>query len=98
MDNPAYIGIRQKDYYYVVSTMMEFKPMSEKESAGIAIVQSNEYHMRYEYIKKQGRDVLQIVECKNGEDILIDEIQIDSSRLYLKLVCNGQRLAFHYGH
>ena len=96
LDNPAYIGIRQKDYYYVVSTMMEFKPMDEKESAGIAIVQSNEYHMRYEYIKKQGKDVLQIVECKNGEDILIDEVQIDSSRLYLKLACNGQKLAFHY--
>lgn len=97
LDNPAYIGIRQKDYYYVVSTMMEFKPMDEKESAGIAIVQSNEYHMRYEYIKKQGKDVLQIVECKNGEDILIDEVQIDLSRLYLKLACNGQKLDFYYG-
>jgi len=96
IDNPAYIGIRQKDYHYVVSTMMEFNPMADKESAGIAIVQSNKYHMRYEYIKKHGKDLLQIVECKDGEDILIDEIQIDSSRLYLKLACNGQKLAFYY--
>ncbi len=97
LDNPAYIGIRQKDYYYVVSTMMEFKPMAERESAGVAIVQNNKYHIRYEYIRKHGNNVLQIVECSNGEDILIHEIQISLSRLYLKLVSKGQKLSFYYG-
>ncbi|MDR3597271.1 glycoside hydrolase family 43 protein [Clostridium sp.] len=97
LDNPAYIGIRQKDYHYIATTMMEFKPNHENESAGIAIVQSNEYHMRYEYTKKNGKEVLQVVECMEGKDILISEIEIDASRLYLKIVSKGQRLDFYYG-
>lgn len=97
LDNPAYIGVRQKDHCYVASTMMEFKPKDEKESAGIAIVQNDKYHIKYEYTKKQGKDVLQIVECNNGNDILIDEIKITSNKLYLKVVSSGQKLAFYYG-
>ena len=97
LDNPAYIGIRQKDYHYIATTMMEFKPEYENESAGIAIVQSNKYHMRYEYTKKNGKEVLQVIECNNGEDILINEVKINASRLYLKIVSKGQRLDFYYG-
>lgn len=96
-DNPAYIGVRQKDYNYVTSTMMEFKPDCENESAGIAIVQSNEYNMRYEYTMKDGKEVLQIVECKQGKDILIKKLEINTRRLYLKIVSRGQRLDFYYG-
>lgn len=98
LDNPAYIAIRQKDYHYCVSTMLEFNPINESESAGIAIVQSNEYHMRYEYTKKNGKKVLQIVECNNSKDILINEVQIDSNRLYLKMVSKGQKLDCYYGN
>lgn len=97
LDNPAYIGIRQKDYHYIVSTMMEFNPVNENESAGISIVQSNEYHMRYEYTKKNGKKVLQITECNNSKDILINEVEITSAKLYLKMVSKGQKLDFYYG-
>jgi alpha-N-arabinofuranosidase len=97
LDNPAYIGIRQKDYNYIASTMMEFRPDYEDESAGIAIVQSNEYHMRYEYTKKNGREILQVVECINGTNIFINEVEISARRLYLKIVSKGQKLDFYYG-
>lgn len=98
LDNPAYIGIRQKDYYYMVSTMMEFNPVNEKESAGIAVVQSNEYHMRYECIKDKEKNILQIVECIKGEDVLISKEEICTGKLYLKIVSNGQNLTFYYGN
>lgn len=98
LDNPAYVGIRQKDYHYSVSTMMEFKPSNENESAGIAIVQSNEYHIRYEKTERNGKEVLQIIECNNGKDTLINEIEINSSKLYLKIVSKGQNLNFYYGN
>lgn len=98
LDNPSYIGIRQKEYFYVVSTMMEFNPVNENESAGIAIVQSNEYHMRYEYILKNGKKVLQIIECNNSKDILIKEVEINSAKLYLKMVSKGQKLDLYYGN
>lgn len=97
LDNPAYVAIRQKDHNYILSTMMDFKPISESESAGIAIVQSNDYHIRYEYTKNKGKNVLQITECNNGKDILIDELEVNSNRLYLKLVSKGQNLTFYYG-
>jgi alpha-N-arabinofuranosidase len=98
LDNPAYVGIRQEEYYYSVATMMEFESSKENESAGIAIVQSNEYHIRYEYTKKNGKDVLEIIECTNGQDTLINEIEIMSSKLYLKVVSKGQKLDFYYGN
>ncbi|WP_297424118.1 glycoside hydrolase family 43 protein [Clostridium sp.] len=97
LDNPAYIGIRQKEYHYIVSTMMEFNPNNENESAGIAIVQSNEYHIRYECTQRNGREVLQIIECNNGKDILINEVEINSSKLCLKMVSKGQKLDLYYG-
>lgn len=97
IDNPAYIGIRQEEYYYSVSTMMEFKPNSEKEWAGIAIVQSNEYHISYGYTMKNGKYFLEIIECINGKDTFINEIEINCKKLYLKVVGKGQKLDFYYG-
>lgn len=37
------------------------------------------------------------MECKQGKDILISEVEISASRLYLKIVSRGQRLDFYYG-
>lgn len=41
---------------------------------------------------------MQIVECNNGKDTLINEIEMNSSKLYLKIVSKGQNLNFYYGN
>ena len=53
--------------------------------------------LRYGYTMKNGKCFLEIIECINGKDTFINEIEIDCKKLYLKLACNGQKLAFYYG-
>ena len=38
------------------------------------------------------------MECNNGKDILINEIEINCSRIYLKVVSKRQKLDFYYGY
>jgi alpha-N-arabinofuranosidase len=54
--------------------------------------------MRYECIKDKGKNILQIVECIKGEDVLISKEEICPGKLYLKIVSNGQNLTFYYGN
>lgn len=55
----SYLGIRQKDYSFLVSTGVEFKPQGE-QSAGLVYYQNHENHLRME-IKK----------CPNGRRFIV---------------------------
>ncbi|HCW54645.1 MAG TPA: glycoside hydrolase 43 family protein [Clostridium sp.] len=94
--SPSYLGIRQDSYDYILSTMMEFEPKSNNESAGLAILQSNEYHLRYEYIKENDENILRVVSVKDSKDEIMAQINIASDRLFLKVIGRNQKLNFYY--
>lgn len=98
LDNPAYIALRQKSYNYIASTAMDFTPNSQNECAGIAVVQSNEYYMTYEYTKKEEKYVLRIIEKNKEKSIILNEVEIKNKRLYLKIQCKDSLLTFYYGY
>ena len=96
LDNPAYVCVRQEEDNYLVSTMMEFNPENEYESAGLAVVQNNLYNLRYEYSINNGKNVLRVVKCNKGSNELIEEINLDCERLFLKIISRNKKLDFYY--
>lgn len=94
--NPSYLGIRQQHHNYMVETMMEFVPKDNEESAGLAIVQSDEYHIRYEYTMELGKKVIKIVSCEAGMNKILKKVEVDAERIYLKIMCKNQKLFFYY--
>ena len=96
LDNPAYIGVRQEEDNYLTSTMMEFNPSNENESAGLAIVQNNNYNLIYEYSVEDNKKVLRIIECKNGKNSLLKKIYLEAERLFLKIISRNKKLNFYY--
>ena len=96
LDNPAYIGIRQEEDNYLVSTMMEFNPKNEYESAGLAIVQSNNYNLTYEYSIENNKKTLRIIKCYNGESKLVKQTNVNCERLFLKIISRNKKLDFYY--
>lgn len=98
LDNPAYIALRQKSYDFVVSTAMDFTPNSKHECAGIAIVQSNENYMTYEYTKNEDKYVLRVTENNKDNLKIINEIEVENKRIYLKIQCKKSLVTFYYSY
>ncbi|MDV4151041.1 glycoside hydrolase family 43 protein [Clostridium sp. AL.422] len=96
LDNPAYIGVRQEDDNYLVSTMMEFNPKNEYESAGLAIIQNNLYNLTYECSMENNNKTLKVVKCYNGEYKLVRQTNIDCERVFLKIISRNKKLDFYY--
>ncbi|NLG03306.1 MAG: glycoside hydrolase family 43 protein [Clostridia bacterium] len=66
---PAYIGVRQYGYDYSVDTAFSFTPVNEKEAAGLAILQSNQYHLCIECVKKGDTWICQVLHVKAESNI-----------------------------
>ncbi|WP_010282058.1 glycoside hydrolase family 43 protein [Bacillus timonensis] len=97
LGNPSFVGRRQQHINFMASTVMEFTPKKDNESAGIVLLQSNEYHFSFLYSKVADKKVIRLVRCAGGENKVIKEMPIDASTLYLKVEAHGQDYNFYYG-
>lgn len=91
--SPAYVGIRQRSQDYQAQVRMEFKP-EEGEEAGLCVLQSNEYHVRFVEMKKQERIVVQVIFCEKGKDHILMEREIAGDSCTLRIINRGQRAKF----
>lgn len=78
--NSSYLGIRQKDYCFVVSTGVEFEPRNA-ESAGLVYYQNHENHLRMEIKKGAGGRIFTVTAHIHGEDEVISETGIGADGL-----------------
>ncbi len=109
--NPSFIGRRQQHAYCYAMTAINFLPVSENESAGIAAFQNS---IHFYYLCKTLRDkkeILQLVKGKDQSNInagmnrndnteLIKEIILDKNeankKLFLKIEAAGSKYSFFY--
>lgn len=100
---PTFVGVRQCHYNYTASTMMEFAPLNESESAGLTIYQNDLYHIKFEVTKVNNQNILQLRFHKKGEDVelgsvvlseMVDKLQKET--IFLKVVNRGQTAWFYY--
>lgn len=93
--NPAYVGLRQQDYFYQVSTVMEFTPEGQEE-AGLCILCGDGWHLRFVKRLYQNKEELFLISCKNGIEETLAHTEVQAGRIELKIVNRGQRAEFYY--
>lgn len=96
LDNPAYVCVRQEDYNFLAATSMEFLPIDDGDSAGLAIVQDNKHNMRFIYTKESEILKIRLINTINGLDTIVADAEVEANLLRLKIVGNCQKLAFYY--
>ena len=101
--SPSYVCVRQTGMSFVFEADMNFSPMTDKEEAGIVILQSNDYHYRFVKMLKDDQNIIGIIMCKDGKEALIKEI-IDSGhdkdidQIQLHIRAELQELTFSYSY
>jgi alpha-N-arabinofuranosidase len=102
LESPAYLGFRQLEYNYEAELDMEIEFLSVGEEAGFVILQSNEYHMMFRVINKEGQEndglSLQVIKVTNKQEQLLAETFLDAKlmrgsytkeKLAIKLIVRG---------
>jgi xylan 1,4-beta-xylosidase len=94
---PSFIGLRQQHMDFSAATLMEFQPENEGETAGIALVQSDGFHIRMEIALLHGRKIMRLIECKNGSETTTAERNVSGETICLRVEAHGQEYGFAYG-
>lgn len=95
--NPSFIGRRQQHINFSATTVMEFQPEQDLETAGIVIMQNNDFQFRMEYTCENGVNVIRLLKRAFGDEQIIESIEVDTDKLYLKVEAKGQDYSFYYG-
>lgn len=95
-DSPAYVCIRQQEYYYQAETEMEFESGAEGMEAGIAIVCDDQSQVRFSKKYLEGKPFLLIFHCQNGVENEVFRKEITSGRVGFRIVNRGQKADFYY--
>lgn len=95
-DSPSYVCVRQASFDYMVETKLTFSPAQSGEFAGLALVQSNLFHIRLEYGKCDSGCVLRAVLCEDGKETVIKEVPVHTTTILLKLAQHGQDVSLYY--
>lgn len=95
-ENPSFIGRRQQHMNFTTRTVMEFMPQQEGEAAGMVLLQSNDFHYRFEYAMNGGKRSVRLVERKHGEERVLASHPVSSERLHLKVEASLQSYRFDY--
>lgn len=95
--SPAYLGVRQRHFSWQASALLDFCPEQEEEAAGLALVQSNGYHLRFEKVRNErGTPCIRIRRCENGADQKIAAAEVLDGVCVLRMVCHGLNVDLYY--
>jgi len=99
-DHPSFAGRRIKDKNWIFSVSLEFTPKTASESAGIVLLQSEDYQFRYEIcIGLSGKPSLRLMraEGKNDEKLAEAECPVTEKNMVLAVRCEEMALSFFCG-
>ena len=86
---------------FSVSTAFEFAPQNENETAGVVLIQNNNYHFRFEKAKVKVDDSwldgLRVIKCEDGKEIELANTLYTADRVYMRIIAREQQLTFIYG-
>lgn len=94
-ETPSYLGVRQQHFDWQAGALLDFLPKAENECAGLAVVQSNEYHIRLEKGCEKGETFVRLTCCEAGQDIVKAQAAVPEGRLELRIVCSGLLADFY---
>lgn len=87
---PAYLALRQQHIYFEAETMIHPCFGEDGGCAGIALMQSNENHVRAEYFREDEMSGLCVVQCVEGADTVLGLLEdVEEEKVAWKLVVRG---------
>lgn len=103
LTSPSYVGIRQTGMSFVFEAVMDFRPDTSEEEAGIVLLQSNEYHYRFVSTVREGINVLQVIVCMKGDEevlaqVPIEDLSRESHEIRLRIIAEKQDIRFSYSY
>jgi alpha-N-arabinofuranosidase len=99
-DHPAFAGRRIRHENWAFSAAMEFSPKIEGETAGIILLQSEDYQYRLElFSPNSGSLSLRLTRAAGGEDEIMETVTYDGQGTLFVLAarCAQMELTFFYG-
>ena len=101
-DHPAFAGRRLRHQNWAFSAALEFTPKASGESAGIILLQSEDWQYRFElFLADSGRPSLRLARAAGKEDEVIASVECPEcaagTRLVLAARCDEMELSFFYG-
>ncbi|MGP4039364.1 glycoside hydrolase family 43 protein [Gracilibacillus sp. D59] len=95
-ENPAFVGRRQQHINFFAQTVLEFAPKAENETAGMVLLQNQDFQFRVEVLLEGMETFVRLVRREAGKDEVISKDQIDKGKVYLKVEAHGQDYSFSY--
>jgi alpha-N-arabinofuranosidase len=105
----SFVGRRQLDMSVAASMALEFSPAREGEAAGLALVQSEDYHYRLELTLSRGASSVRLVAAEGGADRVLAQRELGDGcapgtggpfakrRVVISVVARAQDLTFAFG-
>ena len=103
--NPGFVGRRQQHMTFTTTTELEFNPDSEGQSAGLALLQSDLWHIRFAAVRVGGELLARLIRCENGVPVVVAEAELaqlaelggNGLRLMMRIEAEDQELRFLCG-
>lgn len=96
-NNPSFIVRRQQHINYKVSTVLEFTPEHQGETAGIVLIQNENFNIRFERKIIEGKQGIVVTRREAGIDEVVGKCLYDKQKIYLSIIAIGEKLDFYYG-
>lgn len=94
--SPAFVAVRQEEYFYLASAGMEFEPCNEGEEAGLAVLCDEDHQIHFSKIYRDGKAQIVLWRCLGDtvEELAAEEIE--EGFLTLEIRGRGQKTDFYY--
>jgi alpha-N-arabinofuranosidase len=92
--SPSFIGRRQQHIHFAAQTALEFTSRSAQECAGLALVQSNDFHYCL-VVTQTSVNVVVLIKRAHGVEEILAEHPIRAGRIQLKVEAHGQDYNFY---
>ncbi len=92
--NPSFVGRRQQHIHFAAQAVLEFKPRTEHECAGLALIQNNDFYLCL-VVTRGVEPVVRLIKRAQGVEEMLAEQTIDTSRLFLKVEGHAQAYSFY---
>jgi xylan 1,4-beta-xylosidase len=90
--NPSFVGCRQRDHDFAVHASLDFAPRGEHECAGLALMQNNNFHIRF-VVTGAG---VRLIRRAGGTDETLAEEMVPAGRIFLAVEARGQSYEMRY--
>jgi alpha-N-arabinofuranosidase len=94
-NNPSFVGRRQQHIHFMAQTQFEFKPISDNECAGMALIQNNDYYFLF-IITYVNEPVIRLIKRSHGEAKTLAERPISTDIYKLKVTAHEQDYSFYF--